>query len=341
MRFGTFLLAGQFPSWTQGHALGAAVAHALASEAAGFDEVWIAEHHFIPYGVCPQAATLAGHLLGRTERVDIGTAVAVLSTQHPVALAEQTALLDHVSGGRFHLGVGRGGPWVDLEVFGGGLPRFERGFPEALDLLLRCLTRERVSADGQFFSFREVAMVPRPLTRPHPPVTVAATAIPTLELAAARGLPVLLGMEVDDERGRALLARHAEVAARHGHDPARMEHAMARVAHVADRPGQAADELRATMGAWLREGTGAYVSLAPRLARRDLDAYVEHLLAISPVGTPEQCVERLAATAARTGARRVLLMVEGCGDPRRTRETIARLGAEVLPQVRGRLLALR
>jgi alkanesulfonate monooxygenase SsuD/methylene tetrahydromethanopterin reductase-like flavin-dependent oxidoreductase (luciferase family) len=84
------------------------------------------------YGICPSAITLAGYLLGATRRITVGTAVSVLSTQHPVALAEQAALLDQLSGGRFHLGIGRGGPWIDLEVFGTGMDRYQHGFAESL-----------------------------------------------------------------------------------------------------------------------------------------------------------------------------------------------------------------
>jgi alkanesulfonate monooxygenase SsuD/methylene tetrahydromethanopterin reductase-like flavin-dependent oxidoreductase (luciferase family) len=118
MRVGVLLLAARFPGQPDGEVLAAAVDAAVAAERAGFDDVWVAEHHFMSYGVCPSAVTLAAYVLGRTERVAVGTAVSVLSVQHPVALAEQAALLDQVSGGRFWLGVGRGGPWVDLEVFG-------------------------------------------------------------------------------------------------------------------------------------------------------------------------------------------------------------------------------
>src|SRR5919198_4201831 len=162
MRFGLFLLAAQFPGQDHTTVLDSTVAAAVAAEQAGFDDVWIAEHHFMSYGICPSAITLAGYLLGATRRIAVGTAVSVLSTQHPVALAEQAALLDHLSGGRFRLGVGRGGPWVDLEVFGTGLSRYETGFAESLDLLLAALTRPRISAAGPTFAFREVPIVPRP-----------------------------------------------------------------------------------------------------------------------------------------------------------------------------------
>src|SRR3954469_1325283 len=162
MRVGTFVIAAQFPGQGQGEALHRAIASAEAAETAGLDTVWLAEHHFVPYGVCPSAVTLAGLLLGRTRRIGVGTAVSVLPTAHPVALGEQAALLHLASGGRFTLGVGRGGPWVDLEVFGTGLEAYEKAFPESLDLLVRWLREPSVSADGDRFRFREVPVVPSP-----------------------------------------------------------------------------------------------------------------------------------------------------------------------------------
>ncbi|SDT60297.1 Flavin-dependent oxidoreductase, luciferase family (includes alkanesulfonate monooxygenase SsuD and methylene tetrahydromethanopterin reductase) [Streptomyces sp. TLI_053] len=169
VQVGAFLLSAQFPGQTHGEALDRTVRAAVAAEQAGLDSVWLAEHHFVPYGVCPNAATLAALLLGRTRRIGIGTAVSVLSTTHPVALGEQAALLHLTSDGRFTLGVGRGGPWIDLEVFGGGVDAFERGFPERLDLLLRWLRGTRVGAAGPQFTFPEVAVVPRATEPPRQP----------------------------------------------------------------------------------------------------------------------------------------------------------------------------
>jgi alkanesulfonate monooxygenase SsuD/methylene tetrahydromethanopterin reductase-like flavin-dependent oxidoreductase (luciferase family) len=165
-------------------------------------------------------------------------AAAILSNRHPVALAEEAALLDAVSGGRFDLGVARGGPWVDLEVFGAGLHRYTTGFPESLDLLLHALSgRERLAAGGSIFRFREVSIVPRP---PRPlPVWVAATSPSTVDTAARRGLPLLLGMHDDDTAKAAILARHAHAATAAGHDPAGTAHASAHLAFVADTVKQA------------------------------------------------------------------------------------------------------
>jgi alkanesulfonate monooxygenase SsuD/methylene tetrahydromethanopterin reductase-like flavin-dependent oxidoreductase (luciferase family) len=196
MRFGVFLLAGRFPGQTDAEALGRAADAVGWAEEAGFDDAWIAEHHFMSYGVCPSAITFAAHALARTSRITVGTAVAVLSTAHPVQVAEQARMLSAMSGGRFHLGVGRGGPWRDLEVFGTGLYRWERGFGDGMRLLMDSLTKDTVGSTGRF-AFRAVPMVPQ---APPPPVTVACTSPGTVELAAELGLPMLLGMDLSPAR---------------------------------------------------------------------------------------------------------------------------------------------
>jgi alkanesulfonate monooxygenase SsuD/methylene tetrahydromethanopterin reductase-like flavin-dependent oxidoreductase (luciferase family) len=336
MRFGVFLLAGRFPGQDDTAALRRALDAVEAAEAAGFDDAWIAEHHFISYGICPSAVTFAAHALGRTSRISLGTAVSVLSTTHPVALAEQVALLDQLTEGRVRLGVGRGGPWVDLEVFGTGLDRYEHGFAESLDLLLAALTQPRLAAGGKHFAFREVAMVPRPLTRPHPPVIVATTSPGTAELAAGRGLPMLLGMHTSDTEKLAMLDHYARAARAAGQDPAGIEHISTVLVHVADSRAQAVAELRATMPGWLAEGLAGYQPVDGRpWPRRDPHEYTDLLCALHPVGSPEECVARLRASSERTGIRHVIMMVEGTGDRDTTLATIARLGAEVLPELRG------
>jgi alkanesulfonate monooxygenase SsuD/methylene tetrahydromethanopterin reductase-like flavin-dependent oxidoreductase (luciferase family) len=333
MRVGVFLLAARFPGHSDGEVLAATVETAIAAERAGFDDVWFAEHHFMSYGVCPSATTLAAYILGRTQRIEVGTAVSVLPTQHPVALAEQAALLDQVSGGRFRLGVGRGGPWVDLEVFGTGLPRYESGFAESLDLLLAALTRARISAAGPTFAFREVPIVPQPRTRPHPAVVLACTSPTTAALAAERGLPMLLGMHIDDNGKRDMVTSYA--TARTGRP--QMEHVAAVLAYVADTRAEAERRLRTELPRWLRPGLAGYVPVDNRpYTPRDPDRYTELLCRIHPIGTPEDCIQSMATTVERTGIRHLILMVEGAGTSDRTRENITRIGAEVLPHLRAR-----
>jgi alkanesulfonate monooxygenase SsuD/methylene tetrahydromethanopterin reductase-like flavin-dependent oxidoreductase (luciferase family) len=334
MRAGVLLLAAQFPGQRHGEVLDAAVRAAVAAEQAGFDDVWFAEHHFMSYGICPSAATLAAYVLGRTSRITAGTAVSVLSVQHPVALAEQAALLDQVSGGRFWLGVGRGGPWVDLEVFGTGLARYETGFAEGLDLLLDALTRSSARGTGPAFTFRQVPVVPSARTRPHPPLVVACTSPGTAALAAARHLPMLLGLHTGDDGKAQMIAAYAAAALPGQPQPG---HLGAVLAQVADTREQARRLLRRQLPRWLGPGLAGYrpVDGRPRPAR-DPDAYAELLCRIHPIGTAADCVASMAATIETTGIRHLLCLAEGGGDPAVTLENIARLGAEVLPALRCR-----
>jgi alkanesulfonate monooxygenase SsuD/methylene tetrahydromethanopterin reductase-like flavin-dependent oxidoreductase (luciferase family) len=73
-----FLLAARIPGQSDDEVLTAAVQATVAAERAGFDDVWLAERHFMAYGICPSAVTRAGYVPGQTERVDVGTAVSVL-----------------------------------------------------------------------------------------------------------------------------------------------------------------------------------------------------------------------------------------------------------------------
>jgi alkanesulfonate monooxygenase SsuD/methylene tetrahydromethanopterin reductase-like flavin-dependent oxidoreductase (luciferase family) len=325
VRIGIFLLAARFPGQDDRAALARTVAAALAAERAGFDDVWLAEHHFMAYGVVPSAATLAGHLLGLTRRIDVGTAVSVLSSGHPVALAEQAALLSLVSGGRFRLGVGRGGPWRELEVFGTGLSRYETGFAESLDLLLAWLDGPpRLGWDGGHFRFREVPVVPRLDARP--PVVVACTSPSTERLAAERGLPMLLGMHVGDEEKAAAVARHGDAAA---------PHISAHLAQVGDGREEAVRTLLRGMPGWLGPGLDGYVPVDDRpRPSRDPTAYTRLLCDLHPVGSPEDCAAAMIGTVRRTGIRHLILLAEGSGSDAATLENIERLGREVLPLVR-------
>lgn len=334
MRLGIFLLATRHPDKPtrppapvgrdDAAALARTVEAAVAAERAGFDDVWLAEHHFMSYGVVPSATVLAGHILALTGRVHVGTAVSVLSSRHPVALAEEAAMLSLLSGGRFRLGVGRGGPWRDLEVFGTGLPRYEEGFAESLDLLLSWLHSDRVAWSGEHFRFREVPVVPRALVPP--PVTVACTSEATETLAAERNLPMLLGMHVGPDEKAAAVARHGLPDA---------PHVSTHVAQVADTREEAVRTLMDEMPRWLGPGLEGFVAVDDRpRPSRDPVAYTRLMCDLHPIGSPDDCVESLVTTVERTGIRHLILLVEAAGSRAATLENIARLGADVLPKVR-------
>jgi len=324
MRIGVFLVAAGFPGVSLEQALHTALDYGIAAEDAGFDDVFVAEHHFMPYGTCPSALTFAALLAGRTRRIGVGTAVTVMSTSHPVAVAEQAAMLDVLTGGRFTLGVGRGGPWVDLEVFGTGLEGLShRAFAEALDILVAWGSQDAVAYDGEFHRFREVPVVPRG----RPGLLVACTSPETARLAAAHRLPMLLGAHADDAEKAALVRAYG------GYGGA-AQHASVLLAQVADSRAEGVELLRRTMPTWLGPGLAGHIRFdGARAPMRDPRAYVELLTSLHPIGPAGYCADRILESGRATGVERFLFMVEG-GGPEHTLANIKALGSSVLPLLR-------
>jgi probable F420-dependent oxidoreductase len=144
---------------------------ARAAEAAGIDDLWVADHIAIPPDDAEGSngryldplATLA-YLAGATQRIGLGTAVLVLPYRPPLATAKWVASIQELSGGRLQLGVGAG--WMEAEFRAVGVDRRRRGAltDETLAFLQRCFAGDEVEANGQRFLFR-----PRP---PRPPILV-------------------------------------------------------------------------------------------------------------------------------------------------------------------------
>src|SRR2546428_7262389 len=136
----------------------------------GFDDVWLSEHHFIEDGYLPSILPIAAAIAARTTRVRIASGVLLMPFHNPVRLAEDIAVVDVISGGRFELGVGVGFKLEELAGF--GVPFKERGARtnEALDILRRLLSGERVSVKSDFFDFQNLKVTPEPIQKPHPPI---------------------------------------------------------------------------------------------------------------------------------------------------------------------------
>ena len=87
------------------------------AEPLGFDSFWSVEHHFTDYTMVPDVLQLLSYIAGRTTRIELGSMVVVLPWHDPMRVAEEVSLLDHLSDGRFILGVGRGAGRVEFEGF--------------------------------------------------------------------------------------------------------------------------------------------------------------------------------------------------------------------------------
>lgn len=338
-RVGLFLNATPLPGLTEhDRIIDTLIAAVDEAERLGYHDVWVSEHHFIDFGVCSNALTLAGFLLGRTRRLRVGTAVTLAHLYHPVQLAEQVALLDQASGGRLDFGIGRGGYLKEVEVFGVSEERHQRAIELTLDVVLPAWADEEIVGPPDL-PFPAARVRPLPRTRPRPPLFLATMTEATIERAAREGLPLLLYWAQSDEQRVALLARYRAAAERQGSDPDAIEHVVTALAYVADSDAEADGAIRANLNSAFTAGDQPGVASLARRAdvpRDGAAALTDRVLAAAAIGTPERCRERLQATIDATGGTRLVLMVEMGGGEARTREQVARLAAEVIPHLRMR-----
>jgi alkanesulfonate monooxygenase SsuD/methylene tetrahydromethanopterin reductase-like flavin-dependent oxidoreductase (luciferase family) len=264
---------------------------------AGYDAVWLAEHHFSGFSVCPSVHMMATVAATRTSRMRIGTAVSLAPFYHPLRLAEEVALLDMISGGRVNWGAGRGFSRVEFDAF--GIPVEESGsrFHEAVDVVLNAWTNERLTHHGQFFDFENVEVLPKPLQAPHPPVWMAATSEGAIDWAASRGFSILMDPHCTCADLGAKRARYGEQMAAAGHSADGRDIPMARLIAIAESAEQA--EAVARRGAeWT---VGSYIGgqhrpahqapsavAAPDPVQRYVDEVILH-------GTPESVIEQIRA----------------------------------------------
>jgi alkanesulfonate monooxygenase SsuD/methylene tetrahydromethanopterin reductase-like flavin-dependent oxidoreductase (luciferase family) len=139
----------------------------------GFRSYHIAEHHSTPLGMAPSPSVFLAAVAQRSERLRFGPLLYVTPMYHPLRVAEEVVMLDHLSRGRLELGLGRGASPIEIAGFDvdpANAPAMNR---EATALILKALTSETVSFEGKFYRCKNVRIEARPLQQPHPPLWFA------------------------------------------------------------------------------------------------------------------------------------------------------------------------
>ena len=201
MKFGIFLLGDKPPGLGDREVLFNLLEEARWAEALGFDAVWLAEHHFSPYGTISSLPVAATAIASATERIRIGTACMVPAFHNPIHLAEQIAMVDVLSGGRFEAGFGRGYQAHEFRGFGVPMSESTARFREAIAIIEGLLTNERFSYEGQFWNVDDVCLQPRPVQSPMPIYCTVMKTPSSFEWIAEKGYRALIGnpYQVDPE----------------------------------------------------------------------------------------------------------------------------------------------
>jgi alkanesulfonate monooxygenase SsuD/methylene tetrahydromethanopterin reductase-like flavin-dependent oxidoreductase (luciferase family) len=209
VRFGLFYEHQVPRPWADGDE-GRVFAEALEqielADRAGFDCVWLVEHHFLEeYSHSSAPDLFLAAVSQRTQRIRLGHGIVhtVPAINHPARVAERAATLDVLSGGRVELGTGEGSAAAELDAFGIDPTAKRAMWEEGTRVALRCLSETPFTGhSGDHVRMPPRNVVPKPVQRPHPPVWVACSRRETIHLAAQHAIGALAFAFFDPEEAR-------------------------------------------------------------------------------------------------------------------------------------------
>ena len=289
----------QFFSWSRRVPLEAVYARAFARievmDRTGYDCVWLAEHHFNTYSVCPSINVMAAHVAARTRTLRIGMAVSLAAFYQPLRLAEEVALIDVLSGGRVNWGAGRGFDRAEFAAFGVPVDESSDRFRECVEIVLEAWRSERLHYEGRFWQFDGVEVLPKPLQTPHPPVWLAATSLDSIRRAAEKGYDILQDPHATHADIAAKRAHYHDVLRAHGFPTAGRVIPTARLLAVAETEAEA-ERVARTGAAWT---VASYANPSRRAGPRaphhvtSGDPVERYLNDVVIHGTPERVVDKI------------------------------------------------
>ena len=309
------------------------------AEELGFDFVLVAEHHFSNYGMSPAPLLQALAIAERTRRLQIATAVLVLPEWQPLRLAEEVAVLDNLTGGRFACGVGRGYQPHEMDRFGVSLAESRARFTETLDVPIRAWTCDRsFTYDGQYVKVPHPTVVwPKPYQRPHPPLWVAGTSAETMRLAAERDMvPITTGF-VGARGIRDAAAVWVQARQALGRPITGLELGLQAMSHVTDTDAEARANLgyarwqvRANRALQRQDVTHGRVRAAAYDGEPDDEGFWHTVY----YGSPDTVTARLRAMAAAGATFVSNWMMHGGMEHAKIMKSIRLMGEEVIPALR-------
>jgi alkanesulfonate monooxygenase SsuD/methylene tetrahydromethanopterin reductase-like flavin-dependent oxidoreductase (luciferase family) len=316
----------------------------------GFDTAWLAELHFNrPFSIMPAPLIFATAIAQSTQRIRLGTAVALLPLQHPLRTAEDAATVDILSQGRLEFGAGRGTIAIHFQGFNVSRDESRERFEEALTIIEQAWTQETCTFTGKYFQVPTTTVVPKPLQKPHPPLRIAANSPETAMFAGERGYAVFVASPINPFPK---LPEHIEsyrsafrVA---GHQEKKEDVAVLFPAYVADTEAQVRQEVETSFMHYFRT-----VSHQARLGERDHSASYAYLREVRKrmdaitweqvdetmalYGPPETCIRKIREAYQRCGMAQLICWFNPGGliPHRLVLASMRRFAEEVMPTVRG------
>ncbi|HXQ51806.1 MAG TPA: LLM class flavin-dependent oxidoreductase [Stellaceae bacterium] len=238
MEFGIFS-NNRRPTRTIGNAWEEDIFEIVTADQLGFQVAWISEHQSPAELIICKAA-------GLTKQIRLGSAVRPLAYYHPLQVAIEANACDHLTGGRYQLGVGFGFYPTNMQQRGLDFSKTRDMMHASIDLILKLWTsKEPVDYDGPFWTGKGMVVKPDTVQKPHPPVGIAcAQSVGSAELAGKLGLLPLTGDFIPIERLHRFGDAYVAGARAAGRKPSRNGLHATRVIYVAETDQEARDDMR-------------------------------------------------------------------------------------------------
>ena len=323
---------------------------ALMAESLGFESLWGVEHHFTDYTMCPDVLQYLTFLAGATERVQLGSMVVVLPWHNPMRVAEQIAVLDHVSNGRFVLGLGRGLGRVEFDGFGVSMDSSRERFTESAEMILTGLERGYCEYDGKLVKQVRREIRPKPFKSFRGRSYAAAVSPESGPVIAKLGLGMLIIPQRPWEMVTEELRNYNAVYQQVNGVPAPPSICAGWVFCDEDA-GRAEEKARQYIGGYWHTVLKHYELRGDHLAKTKgyesyarmqqiasapggADAMIDFFLGLQVWGTPERCYQTIVDTQKRVGSDRFVGVFSYAGMPAAESERNMRLFAhQVLPEL--------
>jgi alkanesulfonate monooxygenase SsuD/methylene tetrahydromethanopterin reductase-like flavin-dependent oxidoreductase (luciferase family) len=256
------------------------------SERLGYAGVWLSEHHFVDDGYLPSPLVVAAAIAARTERMTIGTNVLLLPMHHPLRVAEDAAVADLISGGRFVLGVGLGYVLHEFETLGFNRKNRPSLLEEGIEIIRQAWEQGRIGCEGKRWRFEDLPFGPRPGRKI--PIYLGGYTQPAIDRAVRLADGFLVGGRKPPGEMYGLLR---EAMQRHGRDPDGFPFKVSTTAFVHENPESAWNVVSSGIAyqanRYAEWGTDPGEPIPKRLRPEDLPRERYY------VGAPEEVAEKL------------------------------------------------
>jgi probable F420-dependent oxidoreductase len=306
------------------------------AEELGFDSVWLEEHHGVESHYWPSPMICLAGYATRTSKLLLGTDVAVLPFYHPVRAAEDAAMLDVISGGRFIFGAAIGYRPDEFALY--GVPMEKRGarYAEALQLIKRLWTEDDVVFEGHYYHIERARIEPKPIAQPHIPLWLGGWGKLGLHRAAELGDAWVPGPTANLQKLLDAQVTYHQRLADMGKDPDRFPRPLTREVVIAETADQARELAEKHLLVNYRDEYDVWSH--PLIGAAD-QTPVDQLEALGHdrfiVGDPEQCIRKIKHFEETFGVDHLIcrMYFPGIPHPHIMRE-LELLAREVIPAFR-------